>query len=513
LSDVIEVSEGPAVLDDEPPAAAPTWPRRSWTWLSGEDGSPRRATVAAWIALGLVWLSVLVLLLRWDFRETPRAGDENNWVIQSLSLAYGRNLSYDEGDIVNWKNLDWARTPTPRGIFFRANDAGYAFAKPYGYSAWLAPFVRVFGAPRGIAIGNAALLTALLAVALAILRTRLAGMAVPLLAGAFVFASYVYFYAFTTSVDLFLAFVTAVGCLGFLRAWKHQSAWWAALGAAATAFALADRITVGLALVPVLVVVLIRLGQMRQRAVVAGIGVVVYALAIFPFLYYSDFESVSAYSPPRYNVSTAGVPWAIPVDVWRDGLPDGSGFSATPSHFTPSGVWTRISDEPGEVPEAAAYFLVGRHTGLLVFMPLALVTFVLAAVWWRRLDRIGWALLVGIIGYATLYLVVYTDNFFGGGHSLGNRYFLQIAPLVLGVLAVLRPSGRVALIVATLCTVVTFTFLWPKHREPETAYLHIDHTTSVQDLLPFESNQKHQKYFLCAQGHGWAPPCLKVANK
>ena len=46
--------------------------------------------------------------------------------------------------------------------------------------------------------------------------------------------------------------------------------------------------------------------------------------------------------------------------------------------------------------------------------------------------------------YVGLYLVVYTNNYFGGGASLGNRYFLQIAPVLLGVLAVLRPPARAA---------------------------------------------------------------------
>jgi 4-amino-4-deoxy-L-arabinose transferase-like glycosyltransferase len=510
----VERDHASSDTSDTPGATAPaSRVGRAWEWVSGEEGRPRKTTIAAWIALALVWLAVMALLARWDFRETPRAGDENNWIIQSQSLAYDRNLSFDERDIIRWEQLDWKFTPTVRGVFFRSGSHGYGIAKPYGYAVWLAPFVRVFGAGNGIAAGNAALLTALLAVALAILRTRLVGVAVPLLAGAFTFASYVYFYAFTTSIDLFLAFVTGVGCLGFLLAWKHRSPWWAALGAAATAFALGDRVTVGFALLPALAVVLIRLGGWRQRVAVGAVGVIAFALTVFPYLWYSDFNSVSPYARPRFHTSTSGVPWATPVEEWRATLSPTAGQSTKPSHFTPSGVWTRITRAPDDVPESTAYFFVGRHTGLLTFLPLAFISFVLAAVWWRRLDRIGWGLLIGVLVYVGLYLVVYTNNYYGGGHSLGNRYFLQIAPVMLGVLAVLRPSARAALAITASCVVLSLAFLWPHHAEPETAYLHIDRTSAVQELLPFEHNQRLNSFFECAQGHGWAPPCLKPVGK
>ena len=363
----------------------------------------------------------------------------------------------------------------------------------------------------GIAIGNAALLSALLAVVLNP-RTRLSGAAVPLLAGVFVFASYVYFYAFTTAVDLFLAFVTAVACLGFVRAWKLRSPWWAALGTVATAIALGDRITVGFALVPALVVVLIRLGGHRQRAAVAVVGIVAYR-PIFPFLYYSDYEAVSPYVQPRYRTSASAIPWTIPVDEWQATTSKPrSGAEEQPDHFTPSGVWSRITGSPEDVPEATAYFFVGEHTGLLAFIPLAVVTLVFAAFRWRRLDGIALALLAGLLGYSALYLVVYTDNFYGGGQSLGTATSCRYAPLLLGVLASLRPSGRVALTVAVICSVISLTFLWPHHADPESAYLHIDRTTAIQRVLLFEHNQRHQQYFRCAQGYGWAPPCFNVAR-
>jgi hypothetical protein len=63
------------------------------------------------------------------------------------------------------------------------------------------------------------------------------------------------------------------------------------------------------------------------------------------------------------------------------------------------------------------------------------------------------------------------------------------------------------------CCVASLAFLWPHYEEPEVAYLNIDHTSAVQELLPFENNQRHNQFFKCAQGHGWVPACFPRPTK
>jgi hypothetical protein len=84
------------------------------------------------------------------------------------------------------------------------------------------------------------------------------------------------------------------------------------------------------------------------------------------------------------------------------------------------------------------YFLIGRHTGLLVYFPAALVL-LLAAVAGR--DRLALALLAGPATIAAFYLLWLPENYFGGSTFFGNRYFLMAYPALVAALPRL-PSAR-----------------------------------------------------------------------
>ncbi|HEY7511539.1 MAG TPA: hypothetical protein VIG50_14855, partial [Vicinamibacteria bacterium] len=106
------------------------------------------------------------------------------------------------------------------------------------------------------------------------------------------------------------------------------------------------------------------------------------------------------------------------------------------------------------------YFWAGRFGGALpYFAPavLALLAFLLAG----PRDRAGW-LAVAALGVSWLfYIEMIPDNWYGGGGTVGNRYFLNLLPLAL----FLVPRGRewpVAAGGAALSAVL----LWPVWRAP-----------------------------------------------
>ncbi|MEO8274691.1 MAG: hypothetical protein ABI639_00630 [Thermoanaerobaculia bacterium] len=109
---------------------------------------------------------------------------------------------------------------------------------------------------------------------------------------------------------------------------------------------------------------------------------------------------------------------------------------------------------------AAVYFLVGRHTGLLIYLPAALL-FALAALRRSRSGGEGGdshplvdrpqrvAALLGFLSLALFYLVWMPANFFGGETFVGNRYILAAYPCLLVALRRL-PSRRLLLAVWAL---------------------------------------------------------------
>ncbi len=112
-----------------------------------------------------------------------------------------------------------------------------------------------------------------------------------------------------------------------------------------------------------------------------------------------------------------------------------------------------------EIPESflynLGYFWIGRFGGVLAyFLPAlwALVLFVLAG----PRDRDGWLALLALVSSWLAYICVIPDNWYGGGGTVGNRYFLSLLPLFL----FLAPRGREWL-VAAAGAVGLGVFLWP----------------------------------------------------
>lgn len=97
---------------------------------------------------------------------------------------------------------------------------------------------------------------------------------------------------------------------------------------------------------------------------------------------------------------------------------------------------------------SAYYFLVGRHTGLLVYFPFALV---LAWCLLRRPDRVALSMLAAVVALAAFYLVYMPQNYFGGATFLGNRYFLIAYPaLVLGLRRLPPPTWLLGCVAVAL---------------------------------------------------------------
>ncbi len=484
----------------------PTDTHRSWRWLTGDD-RPRWPTVAGWLLLAALTLTSVVATLTWDHRDVPTTGDEHAYILMAVSLAGdGHNLSFDAADAAAWREIGLPFAPDPFGFYFKATGEGYIAAKPFGYPLFLAPFVAATNLPTGLAIGNALLLVGLVAVAVAILRTTLVGPAVPLLAAAFTFGGATYLYTYAASVELFYAVVVGVATLGMVRWWQRRATPWAVVAFAATGFAAAERPTLGMALAVPGVVVLWTMPSWRRRLAVGATALVAFAAVAAPWLYYTGGETWSPYTAPRFYASTP----AFETQSAREFLAELDADRLRPggsSVFGPSGVAERLTRDLDRLAPNTLYALAGRHTGLVVWAPLAVAALGTALWRFRRLDAMGRACALAILGYLALYLLLFTRNFFGGAHSLGNRYFIHASPLVLGVIAYVGWRARTAVVVALASMAWSLVLLWPHHTNPRTAYLRIDRTSVVQELFPFGSDTTAWREFRCAEAYGVTLDC------
>jgi hypothetical protein len=97
--------------------------------------------------------------------------------------------------------------------------------------------------------------------------------------------------------------------------------------------------------------------------------------------------------------------------------------------------------DPGEIRASLllnlGYFWFGRFGGALAYFLPAVVALVLFLLRGPR-DRAGWLALVAIVLSWLAYIWIIPDNWYGGGGTVGNRYFLALLP----AFVLLVPAGR-----------------------------------------------------------------------
>lgn len=451
----------------------------------------RNLNIAAWVLLGAVTAWVSWQSLKHDFRTEALVGDQASFYLQILSLAHdGHDLSYNALDYARWQVVEWR--PVPYGLYFQAFSGGWAFAKPYGYSVLAAPFYRLLGPIVGVAFTNTALIWALLGTSIAILRQWLRGAVVPLVTLAFVFASNAYLYAYPVGTDLFLPALVGVCAYLVVYGTKHDQWWPVALAAGVLAFLVAEKTTMLVALLPLVGYGFWQVRSWQKRVLVALGFVMVLAVSIVPYLHYSDGKSWNAYGGDRYY-GRVQVPFQ-PLEPGEEMVLDPV---ATDENFTVTYITNSIRHNIPEALKSAFYFLFGRHVGLLVIYPIALFGIGLALWRAKTMSPEAIAALVGIILYVGLYLVLFPDNFWGGGQAIGNRYFLQIAPLVLVVIAGTKIPSRWLGGAAVLAVACSLTFQWHAHQHPSETMYKLWHQSPAQAWLPFETNQDGRNYWNC----------------
>ncbi len=107
-----------------------------------------------------------------------------------------------------------------------------------------------------------------------------------------------------------------------------------------------------------------------------------------------------------------------------------------------------------------AYFWIGRFGGALAYFPPVVLAVALFVVRGPRTTA-GWLTLAALVVSWLFYIWMIPDNWYGGGGTVGNRYFLNLVPLAFFFV----PRGREWL-VAGGGAAVSAAFLWPLWMAP-----------------------------------------------
>ncbi len=455
---------------------------------------PAQTKSNQWLLLLSAGIAAFALLwvLTTDPRDRPMIGDEATHLQLALSIADGANMSYDAEDINDFADYNWTGLTVPYGLFYQVRDDGYALAKPYGYPTFIAPFIFILGSNWGVRFGNTAVLAMMFGGAYWLLRARFTPDISALGSVTWTIGSATWMYAFAVHTDLFLAALIA-WTVAFALHLRIKPTW---TNLAATfllaAFAVAEKPTLALPLAPIM---LLALWDHPRRWVTLGYASAIFAvglaIALFPYLYYSDFTTWNPYSGDRHYASDGRLPFDPSIDFGE--LPaqvNGQRF------FDPSNIIRSITTITTAKLKIFAYTYFGRHTGLLPFVPMG---FILTATAFFAPKRRRWsiAIALGFGLYLYLYAMLIPYNYYGGDISLGSRYSIQAAPVLLAIAVVGEFNPRTLLRTAAASAVLAAAFLGPQLASANDAFYFLARTSPIQRLLPFEAEVQTAPTFAC----------------
>lgn len=415
--------------------------------MEQREADPRGPGRLAIVLLAAAAAGLLVLAqLRGSWSAV--AGDESTYLAMIESLVRDGDLRFDEADA---GRLEGAAPPSRRAVILQRTASGVSYSKPVVYPLLAAPFYALAGRA-----GLVGLALAVLGVALWLAWRRLrrrgspggalltvvtfAGTGTLLPQAAWAMSDALQAACALAGLALVLDAADADGedaapghldasaaprggrwaavlgggvLLGLLISMRLPNAILAAAGVAATAVAPAR-------------------GRWRRAVVTAAAVVAALLLATA-----ANRALLGAASPYRAERATFNM---------ATGYPAGPEAERAAGQFVAGRATQTLTAAPRLQPTAtgysALYFLIGRHTGLLVYLPAALL---LAGAALRRPSAAGFVLLAGAAAVALFYLVWLPYNYFGGASFLGNRYFLPAyGALLLAPRRPLRPGWLLA---------------------------------------------------------------------
>ncbi len=435
--------------------------------------------------LAALTLAVLLGLAHYRSPLSRVWGDEGTFLAMMASLAEEGDLRFAAGDLARVEAAGGGRTHL---ILQRDGDA-IAYSKPVLYALAGAPFYALLG-ERGPMLLNALALALGLCCAFAALRRLGDGTTAALVLVTFTGAGVVVPYLAWRMTDGFqaaLALTALALCLGAERgrpppapgafdrllAWRGAPLLGAALIGALTNMRLSNAV---LALAPVAAALFAR--RWRRAAAVA-------LAPIAAYLALAGLTLALTGAPNPYRAERTSFTPAT-------GYPAGAGAEAALPRFEAQ----QAADRTGLLPHfgarqiayATGYFFLGRHTGLAVYFPAALI-FLLFAL--RHADRVARASLLAFAGALAFFLGWRAENYFGGDTFVGNRYFLSIYPLLLIALPRL-PSVRWLAAAWALAAVAYGSALVSVARHHELDAGSQSHARAgIFRLLPYESTSRN----------------------
>ena len=345
-----------------------------------------------------------------DLAKTKKGGffsDESTYYSIIQSLAFDGDLQYTRADIIRIREIFWGG---PMGLFLKkGHDGRLYYAKAFIYPLVAAPFFSLFGT-HGILLANGLMIFFVLLMGFLLLRQHHPPGKSFAFTIIYLFSSITFIYIWWTTADLFNFFVNFAGLFFFFYHFKKPS--WNSLSGlffAAAVFSKPNNI---------LHIGILFLLLLYQKDWKKFIGMSLICLLVLTSLVYFNYSQTGEiiYQGGDRRSFYGNFPLERPDFTFTGAV-----------QMSTDNYWSRFYLSPAIVLLNLFYYIFGRFTGMIIYFPSAV--FLLMLFFFQKKKPQDWFLLAGIAMAVLCYILLMPDNYFGGGGSLGNRYFLNIFPL------------------------------------------------------------------------------------
>lgn len=367
---------------------------------------------------GLLLLSLLLAIVIGSFvMPVHRWADSSTYFMQIQSIAGDQDIQYEEKDIL--RTLESNFDDAPAGLFLiKTEDSRYIYGKDYSYALFAAPFYAGLGL-HGLLLFNGLMFFGMIVMGYLYLRkknTRFVSLFVSTL---FFFLSTAIFYVSWVHIEIYNMFLITLGLFLWQAYMENRSVRHLAAASFIFGLAVVAKMPIAIFFFPFAIY---ELYSRRWKHFLIMACCLAVPLVIFYGYFYLNAGVLSYYGGNRLFY-TSNFPFVGGYDTVNE---------AGAHYFSLNGDTTVLINDENVlmIPYNAVYYLIGKFTGLVWYYPLAV--FAVAAFALSRASgksggvkgAVGLCVVAGIGLYMLEFITILGNNYPGGSHAIGNRYFI-----------------------------------------------------------------------------------------
>ncbi|RQD89743.1 hypothetical protein D5R95_02025, partial [Methanosalsum natronophilum] len=364
-----------------------------------------------------------------------RWGDASTYYMQISSIANDRDIQYLPEDIQ--RAMENRFDDLPAGLFLtRTNDGEYYYSKEFSFALFAAPFYKILGI-SGILVFNAVLFWLMILMGYLHLRKKNPETIALMTSVAFFTLSAAFVYIFWIHTEIYNMFLIAAGLFVWLLYYEKNDYRYLLLASFIFGIAAVAKIPNIAVFIPL---IFFEIYNKRPAHLAGMILLFLIPLIAFTGFWYSQTGYIDVYGGERIYF-TDKYPYLLDYDdtekigTYGFSVGDESRLVQTvlkaPGYLSPDNLKNTL--------HILMNYLFGRFTGMIWYYPYTLFAvaslaslFIISCKtglsWGKISNHIGkyqerYLILLGICLTIAGFIILHPNNYFGGEHAIGNRYF------------------------------------------------------------------------------------------